>query len=164
MMSDDPTFDAAVATVLEHEGGYVDDPHDPGGETKFGISKRSYPKLDIAHLTEAQAAALYRTDWWDRYGYGRLPASVGAKVFDLAVNMGPGTAHKMLQAACTDCGHPLVEDGKLGPATIAAAAACDAGELLDELRERAVRHYEMIAHLHPRLAKYLNGWCRRAES
>src|SRR5690606_2973445 len=62
----------AVEVVLEHEGGYVHDPHDPGGETKFGISKRQYPDLDIANLTREQAIEIYRRDWWDKYGYGRL--------------------------------------------------------------------------------------------
>lgn len=65
-------FEKAVAFVLRHEGGYTNDNRDPGGETKFGISKRAYPSLDIKNLTEEQAKVIYRRDYWDRAGCGDL--------------------------------------------------------------------------------------------
>ena len=58
------SFDLAIPIVLENEGGYVNDPADPGGETKYGISKRSYPALDIKNLTVEQATAIYLRDFW----------------------------------------------------------------------------------------------------
>jgi hypothetical protein len=61
-------FERAVAFVLRHEGGYVNDPRDPGGETKYGISKRAYPRLDIKGLTEADAKEIYRRDYWEKAG------------------------------------------------------------------------------------------------
>lgn len=86
----DTKFDKAIKVVLAHEGGYVNDPNDLGGETNFGISKRSYPTVDIKNLTREQAVEIYRGDWWERYRYGDIEdLDVATKVFDLAVNMGP---------------------------------------------------------------------------
>ncbi len=158
----DAAFNAAVRTVLAHEGGYVSDPADPGGETKYGISKRAYPDLDIAALSQAQAIAIYEKDWWDRYGYGRLPDAVGAKLFDLAVNMGAVPAHELLQRTCTDCGEPVAVDGRVGPLTVAAATRCDQGELLAALREQAAEHYRALVAANPDLARFLAGWLKRA--
>src|SRR5690606_39725856 len=89
----DERFLRAVEVVLEHEGGYVNDPRDPGGETNWGISKRAYPDLDIANLTRTDAIAIYYRDWWQRYEYDRLKDdAVVTKLLDMAVNMGPATA------------------------------------------------------------------------
>ncbi len=94
-----PAFERAMARLLGDEGGYVDNPADPGGETKFGITKREYPNLDIAALTPATAAAIYYRDWWQRYGYGDLPGPIAVKLFDLAVNIGPDHAARCIQPA-----------------------------------------------------------------
>ena len=104
--------------MLGDEGGYADNPSDPGGETKFGISKREYPQLDIAALTRADAVAIYYRDWWQRYRYSELPGPIAAKVFDLAVNIGPAHAVRCLQRALRACGRRLTEDGALGRATV----------------------------------------------
>ena len=58
------TFDEIIEVVLEHEGGYVNDPHDAGGETNFGIAKRWYPDVDIKNLTKEQAKKIYHQDYW----------------------------------------------------------------------------------------------------
>lgn len=158
----DAAFDRAVRQLLIEEGGYVCDPADPGGATKFGISQRSYPGLDIANLTEGQAILIYEHGWWDRYGYGRLPDAIGAKIFNLAVNMGARAAHEVLQRACTDCGEPATADGLLGPLTVAAARRCDEGELLAAIRDEARHHYEALVAANPTLGKFLTGWLRRA--
>jgi len=118
-------FERAVARVLVDEGGYADNPSDPGGATKFGISKREYPQLDIAALTRADAVAIYYRDWWQRYRYSQLPGPVAAKVFDLAVNIGPAHAVRCLQRALRACGRRLAEDGALGRATAIAAAGAN---------------------------------------
>lgn len=81
-------FERAVAFVLRHEGGYTNDNRDPGGETKFGISKRAYPHLDIKGLTEAEARAIYRRDYWEKAGCGLLEWPMSLVVFDTAVNCG----------------------------------------------------------------------------
>jgi lysozyme family protein len=159
----DPLFQQAVAIVLRHEGGYVDDPADPGGETKFGISRRSYPDLDIAALTSGEAEAIYYRDWWLPHRYGELPAAVACKVFDLAVNLGARTVVTLLQGACVACGQDIAVDGVLGDRTLAAADACDPGALLGAVKRAAADHYRTIAAGRPVLRKYLAGWLARAE-
>jgi len=85
-------FESALAFVLAAEGGYVNDPNDPGGETKYGISKKAYPLLDITNLTREQAVDIYRRDYWNKVKGDELPAGVDIAAFDTAVNMGAGTA------------------------------------------------------------------------
>lgn len=159
-------FDVAIEKVLHHEGGYVDDPADPGGETKFGISKRSYPDLDIANLTREEAIAIYRRDWWERYGYGRLrEVGVAVKVFDLSVNVGPRQAHTMLQQALHAVGYRDVAiDGIIGPQTITAANAAPEAPLLAALRAEAAAYYRQLIEKNPRLARFERGWLNRAYS
>jgi lysozyme family protein len=111
-------FDHAFKTLIGHEGGYVNDPRDPGGETKFGISKRSYPQVDIAALTLDQAKAIYRRDYWDRMHAEGLPAHVVMQVFDGAVNSGIETSLRWLQKAAG-----VAQDGVIGKVTLAAANA-----------------------------------------
>jgi lysozyme family protein len=159
----DPVFLKAVERVLENEGGYVDSPDDPGGETKFGISRRHYPQLDIENLTRADAIQIYWRDWWRKYGYGALPSPVSAKMLDLAVNVGPSQAARCLQRALRACGANLAEDGTLGPATLAAALHANQIALLAALRSEAAGHYRLIAaskHLHAET--FLEGWLKRA--
>lgn len=100
------TFDQAVERVLKHEGGYVWNAKDPGGETQFGISKRSYPHVDIKNLTREQAKAIYYTDFWLPCG-AVLSNELKFQVFDAAVNHGIGNAIRMLQRAVSvaDDGH-----------------------------------------------------------
>ena len=102
--------------VLRHEGGYSLDPRDPGGETRFGISKRAYPDVDILRLTEDEAKAIYRRDYWDKLRTDEIPAPLALCVFDCAVNMGRDKAIRLLQRACG-----VAQDGVMGGNTIAAA-------------------------------------------
>lgn len=102
--------------VLKHEGGYVNHPTDPGGETKYGISKRAYPDVDIAALTEEDAEEIYYRDYWSRIKGDDLPAGVSCVVMDYAVNSGISRASKALQAACGIKNG----DGIIGPHTLSA--------------------------------------------
>lgn len=164
-MTPEDRFRRAVEVVLKHEGGYVNDPSDPGGETRWGISKRSYPDLDIASLTREEAIAIYKRDWWDRYGYGRIKgADVAAKLMDMAVNMGPGTAHRLLQQALVWIGHPVRIDGIIGPETIGATNAADPDRLLQALRYLSAQHYYQLVRANRRLERFLVGWLKRAYS
>lgn len=81
-------FPAAFTHVIGIEGGYVNDPNDLGGETKYGISKRAYPKEDIPSLTLERAQELYQRDYWDAAGCEALPWAQALMVFDAAVNQG----------------------------------------------------------------------------
>ena len=108
------SFETVVHMVLEHEGGYVNHPSDPGGETKYGISKRAYPDVDIAELTKDDAADLYKRDYWDRIKGDDLPVGVACVVMDYAVNSGISRASKALQSVCGIANG----DGVIGPATL----------------------------------------------
>lgn len=102
-------FDDAVERVLAAEGGYVNHPNDPGGETNYGIAKRSYPDVDIRNLTRDGAKAIYFRDFWLPCGEG-LPSALKYQVFDAAVNHGIGNAVRMLQRAVG-----VADDGHWGP-------------------------------------------------
>jgi lysozyme family protein len=155
-------FDKAIGTVLEHEGGYTFDPNDPGGETKYGISRKAYPSLDIKALTLDQAKAIYKRDYWI---YSRIEdQDVATKVFDLAVNLGPPAAHRLLQTALLALGETVAVDGVFGPETLAATNRVTPEQLLRELRAQAAVYYAQTALTNPSEQKFLLGWMRRAVS
>jgi lysozyme family protein len=114
-------FDQCFDKLISHEGGYVNDPRDPGGETKFGISKRAYPQVDIKNLTLGAAKEIYKRDYWDRAQCDKLPPSVAYVLFDAAVNSGIGQAIRFLQRAVN-----VADDGAIGPMTLAAVTRLDA--------------------------------------
>lgn len=94
-------FDRAFALLIGEEGGYVNDPADPGGETKYGISKRAYPAIDIKNLTLDQAKAIYKRDYWDRMGCDTRPWGPALVLFDCAVNQGVKRATQLLGQVAT---------------------------------------------------------------
>lgn len=121
---------SAIAFVLQHEGGLVDHPADPGGLTNFGISQRAYPHLDVRALTREQAADIYRRDYWDRLRLDELPGPVALAVMDAAVNSGPDRSARLLQEAVNLFAPGLLAvDGSLGPKTRAAVGQLDAVEV-----------------------------------
>jgi lysozyme family protein len=105
-------FDIAFDRLMGSEGGYVNDPQDPGGETQWGISKRSYPNLDIKAITRDQAKEIYRSDFWNRIHADELADGVAFQAFDFAVNSGIETAVRCLQRAVG-----AAPDGHWGPET-----------------------------------------------
>jgi lysozyme family protein len=132
--------------------------------TKYGISAASYPALDIAALTAEDAAAIYRRDWWERFGLAHLPPPLAGKLLDAAVNIGIGDAVRCLQRALRAAGTAIAEDGLLGGATIAEASAHPAETLLPALREAIAGHYRLIAARQSADARFLAGWLARAYS
>lgn len=145
-----------IAFVIAHEGGYVSDPKDPGGETKYGISRRSYPSLDIANLTEAEAADIYRRDYWTPMRCDLLPAPLGLCLLDMAVLSGPHAASVNLQLALGFTGSQC--DGVVGTQTVAAAGRCDIGATVRDFTARRVLRMSSL----PGFKDYGLGWCRRA--
>lgn len=148
-------FDRAIKPVLQHEGGYVNDPVDPGGETNFGITKRNYPQLDIKHLTVEEAIEIYRRDYWRPIYDEMTDGDAACKIFDMAVNMGHRQAHKLLQR-----GVGVDDDGVFGPVTLAAANGCH--NLTDRLCKQQAKFYQVLVMKRPALHKFLNGWLSRA--
>jgi lysozyme family protein len=128
MTTSNEDFERALALILRHEGGYSCHAGDAGnwtggscGEgvlrgTKYGISAAAYPELDIERLEAAEAAAIYRRDYWDKAGCADLPPRLAYVVFDAAVNNGVGRAVRWLQETLD-----VRADGVWGPATRAAA-------------------------------------------
>lgn len=106
-------FDAAFDRLIGHEGGYVNDPRDPGGETKYGISRRSYPGENIQHMTLERAKEIYRRDYWGPAGCDAVPDAIKFDLFDMAVNSGVKAAIRTLQTAAS-----ADVDGVLGPRTL----------------------------------------------
>jgi lysozyme family protein len=111
-------FEQAFEKLLSHEGGYVNDRRDPGGETRYGISKRSYPNEDIAGMTLERAKLIYHRDYWLPSGCEVVPDALKLQLFDMSVNSGVKAAIKaMQQAACVPA------DGVIGPQTLTAIRA-----------------------------------------
>ena len=110
------TFEIVIDRVLGHEGGYVNDPNDPGGETKWGISARSYPHVNIKDLTREGAKGIYLRDFWQELNGDRLYAGVAYQLLDFAINSGIQTAIRYYQRALN-----VADDGHWGPTSQAAA-------------------------------------------
>lgn len=145
-------FDQAFERLIGHEGGYVNDKRDPGGETKYGVSKRSYPGEDIASLTLERAKAIYKRDYWGPAGCDSVPDGVKFDLFDMAVNSGNVTAIKTLQRAVGS-----VPDGLLGPKTLQAINSMPAQRLVARFNGQRL---EFMAGL-PTWPAFGRGWAKR---
>ena len=152
------SFKEIIEKVLHHEGGYVNDPKDLGGETKYGITKRFYPDVDIKNLTIEQATEIYKKDYWDKNRVESLPQNLWHIYFDMCVNMGKRTAVKVLQRAAVNKGKDIEVDGGLGPMTIKALSGVE----LDRVRAFRVKYYVDLITAKPEQEKFYLGWFRRA--
>lgn len=180
-------FEPALDVVLRHEGGYADNPNDPGGATNFGVSLRFLKGIgdedkdgwlvgdldhdgdvdgdDIRAMTRGDAAAIYRRQFWERYGYDKIRSqAVAEKVFDLSVNTGPGRAHRILQEALGRSGRRVKVDGQLGPRTREAVNSVDGRQLLADIRLEQLSFYRQLVVRKASLSEFLRGWERRAVS
>jgi lysozyme family protein len=150
-------FAACVAFVIDRLEGGSRFVTDSGGDTRWGISQRAYPELDIRHLTREAAVALYHRDYWLPVRGDKLPAGLDLLVFDAAVNQGVDRAARLLQ-----CVLRIPEDGLIGPQTILAALQFrPAGELRALYSEMRLRWYTDLVTRHPGYTPYAYGWrCR----
>ena len=151
-------FNEIIEVVLHHEGGYVNDPKDPGGETNFGVAKRSHPDVDIKNLTKESAIEIYKEHYWDKNKVESLSEELRHIYFDMCVNQGRGRAVKILQKAANAKGADLKVDGGMGPKTIAAMNGVE----LDRVRAYRVKYYADLVTRKPDLEKFYFGWFRRA--
>lgn len=145
-------FLKAVDIVLEQEGGYSLDPNDPGGQTNFGISKRSYPILNIQALTREGAIDIYKKDFWDRYCVDQLPDQIKLIFFDSCVNQGPGFAVKALQKCVGQ-----IQDGAIGIGTLNAVKLKDPETLLHDFTMERFEAYKT----NKRFDAFGIGWLER---
>lgn len=145
-------FDQAFERLIGHEGKYVNDPKDPGGETNWGISKRAYPNVNIKTLTRNGAKDIYLRDFWNRIHADEMYDGVAFQAFDFAVNSGIETAVRYLQRAVG-----VADDGWWGPVTEEAVEAMSETDIL--LRLNALRlDYMTRLKNWPDAGK---GWARR---
>lgn len=151
-------FNAAFESTIGHEGGYVNDARDPGGETKYGISKRAYPGANIPKLTLDDAKAIYLRDYWQACKCDLMPDPVAFAVFDLAVNAGRNAAIRDLQTALD-----VESDGVLGPKTLAAIAELAGAGEAQALRIAVKVHASGLERrtVLSTWAVYGKGWTRR---
>jgi lysozyme family protein len=158
------TFKKAFDLILDQEGGYIKDPSDKGGETKYGISKRSYPDLNIKNLSIETAKKIYFVDYWLKQKCAFLDEPLALKLFSLSVNMGNKRAALLLQKSLNLLGASLKEDGIIGPKTLEAVEKKEKDvSLLDAFKKEAASFYKEIVARDPSQRKYLNGWLYRAE-
>jgi lysozyme family protein len=164
-----PEFLAAFEDLIKHEGGVSDDRDDPGGKTIYGIASNRNPEA-FARVWDAQdrlaeARNYYWFQWWQKHGMSKLPAMLGKRVFQCAVNMGYPAAVKVLQRALRNVsGEPLKDDGVIGPHTQAALDNSNPFEVLIAFRAEQAGHYRELIARNPKLAKYAAGWENRAYS
>lgn len=150
----------AIAFVLKMEGGAEAElnANDRGGLTKFGISQKAFPKLDIKALTVEDAKTIYRRDYWETCKCDELPAAFAIAVFDTAVNQGPGTARRLLQVALD-----VDVDGIIGEKTITAAHKASPYRVKKFLAERLAVYARLMVGDHSQLANAVN-WSYRVLS
>ena len=153
-------FPAALALVLKAEGGFVNHPRDPRGMTNLGVTRnvwrdwvnRNVDEAEMRSLTPELVTPLYKARYWDACHCSDLVRGVDYAVFDSAVNMGPGRAARLLQAALG-----VTADGAIGRATIAAAAAADPVELLEAFSLGKEAFYQSL----PTFGVFGKGWLNR---
>ena len=158
------TFDRALAFVLAREGGYVNDPDDPGGATNLGITQRTYdnhraqlgmPLRNVRNLGLEEAADIYRM-YWLRGRCSRLPAAIAFAHFDACVNHGVAAAARLLQAALG-----VEVDGVIGKNTVEAAGKRKPEEVVLQMISRREALYDAIVENSPSQAKFRKGWHNR---
>ena len=134
------SFNLALKFTLRWEGNdrYTNDPSDPGGETKYGISKKAYPDVDIKSLTLAEASLLYKKDYWDKIGCDSMEKALAIVCFDSAVNCGVGRVKSWL--------------AEMGP---------DRPRKERWMIQRRIQYYKILVEKKPALNKYIKGWLNR---
>lgn len=153
-------WEQCFAFVLRSEGGYVNDPKDPGGMTNLGVTKRAWENYvgnevdeeTMRSLTPETVMPFYKARYWDVNKGDDLPSGVDYSVFDFAVNSGPSKAAKVLQT-CVN----VTSDGKIGPATLLAVQQVDPIDLLTKICDNRLAYLQSL----PGWANYGNGWGKR---
>jgi len=153
------TFNEIIETVLTHEGGYVNDPTDLGGETKYGITKKFYPSVDIKNLTKEQAKKIYHQDYWKPAKCDEVPLHLRHIYFDMCVNFGRRGAVKVLQRAANSTIKDKLEvDGGIGSKTLSAIQKLS----IDRVRAYRVLRFANLVIKKPEQERFWVGWYRRA--
>ena len=155
-------FEKCLEIILHHEGGYVNHPKDPGGETNLGVTKRVYEEWggtkDMKDLTVEDVAPIYKKGYWDKMKGDDLPGGLDLCVFDFGVNAGPGRSAKYLQTMIG-----TVADGGIGPNTLAKVAeyveAHGIESTIENFQAERQKYYESLSTFDT----FGRGWTRRVD-
>ena len=146
-------FDRALQFVLAHEGCFSDDLNDSGGLTRWGISQKAHPDVNISNLTKEQATEIYRNEYWGTCRCDDMPSALAFVVFDMAVNQGVGVAIRDLQKLVG-----VKVDGIIGPDTLTAISVNSMiGNLIMNLTTERIYRYMLTGK-----TVYIKGWAKRA--
>ena len=155
-------YDKCLETILHHEGGYVNHPKDPGGETNLGVTKKVYQEhggtKDMKDLLVEDVAPIYKKGYWDKMKCDDIPSGLDLCLFDFGVNAGPGRAAKFLQQMIG-----TVVDGGIGPNTLAKLEEYirenGEHEAVKKYQEMRQKYYESLSTF----ATFGRGWTRRVQ-
>ena len=156
-------FEKSLNMLLESEGGFVNNPKDPGGMTNLGVTAKTWSEFkgratsekEMRNLTKDDVAVLYEKKYWDTCKCDDLPSGIDYLVFDFAVNAGPGRSIKILQKAI---GVP--EDGSIGPVTLQNIDVMDKSELITRFSNAKKEFYELL----PTFPTFGKGWLSRIDT
>ncbi|GGJ40205.1 glycoside hydrolase family 108 protein [Neoroseomonas lacus] len=156
-------FPVCITEILQHEGGFVNNPADPGGATNLGITKatleafreKAVTEDDVRNLTKDEAQEIYRAKYWNVMRCNDLPPGIDLMVFDFGVNAGPQRSVKLLQKAAG-----VTIDGSVGPITLAAVRAADPAELIARFAQGRMDHYRSLSTFET----FGRGWTNRTEA
>jgi lysozyme family protein len=153
-MTTDKRRENIIDLIIEIEGGdkLVDDPRDPGGLTKYGISQRAFPSEDIRGLTIERARELYTTHYWNPIRGDELPWGYALSMFDCAVNQGVGSSIRFMQRSLG-----INADGAFGPITLRTLLASNVIDVVPEFMDRRLQHYMSL----PNYDRFGRGWRKR---
>jgi lysozyme family protein len=163
LANQDLNFQQAIPILLEIEGGYSNNPYDLGGETKYGISKRQYPNLDIPRLTSLRASDIYYNDYWMKFRLNEIKDSEISRILLLGlVNLKPESIGLCVQKAINKLGGNIQQDGIVGSETIKLLNKLSPRRVADNLRLELVKFYLGRVMLNKTQLVNLAGWIRRA--
>jgi lysozyme family protein len=152
-------FNKCIQVILKNEGGYVNNPADPGGETNYGIAKRFYPDLDIKNLTKDEAIKIYFKDYWSKMNLnGIVREDAVLELFDMGVNAGIRTAVKLAQKLVD-----AFADGEIGPETESMINEFPA-DFVELYKCNRKMYYLSLARRKPELKIFLRGWLNRVDN
>lgn len=170
------SFNAFLPILLRFEGGFVNDPDDPGGATNKGITLQTFrtcaknllgiePTLDnLRRLTDAQAGTIYQALYWNKVHGDEIALQDLANILcDFYVNAGAAAA-KLLQTILNEKDPSVTVDGVIGPACMSALAGADQAEVYMRFKQGRINYYRSLAQRQPSLAKFLNGWLNRVNA
>ena len=158
-------YNECLKIILMHEGGYVNHPKDPGGETNLGVTKRVYEEWggtkEMKDLTLEDVEPIYKKNYWDKIKGDDLPDGLDLCVFDFGVNAGPGRAAKFLQKLLG-----VTQDGGIGPQTLGALQSAIGEDKVTQTREMIEKYQSMRQEYYEGLSTFDTfgkGWTRRVE-